>query len=66
VFIPPADFNHQTTWNAMQDFYRTLNQLHEHHWAQAMSFNNYDETENGADESMLSAYRIDFYLPSSP
>jgi hypothetical protein len=25
VFIPPANFNHQTMWNLMQDFYQILN-----------------------------------------
>ena len=67
VFIAPGDFDHLSTWNAMEDFYRMLNPLHERYWVQALNFNSYDDaTENGADESLLSAYRINFYLPSSP
>lgn len=51
----------------MEDFYRMLNPLRERYWVQALNFNSYDDaTENGADESLLSAYRINFYLPSSP
>ena len=66
VFVAPDDFNHKTTWNSLQDFHRTLSRLREHHWVQVLNFNDYDEVENVADESMLSACRIDFYLPSSP
>ena len=66
VFIAPDEFNHKTTWNSLRDFHRTLNRLCEHHWEQILNYNDLDESENVADESMLSACRIDFYLPSSP
>ncbi|KAI9452657.1 hypothetical protein BJY52DRAFT_1190152 [Lactarius psammicola] len=66
AFNPPSDFNHRTTWNAMKDFYRILDQISESRWAQALNFANNDDTESCVNESLLSAYRIDFYIPSSP
>ncbi|KAH9013111.1 hypothetical protein EDB85DRAFT_2098465 [Lactarius pseudohatsudake] len=66
AFHAPGDFNHRITWNSMNDFYKILDQLRESHWAQALNFDDFDDTENGADESFLSACRVDFYLPSSP
>ena len=66
VFIAPAEFSHEATWVVMKDFYENLNRLHESHWAQALDFDSYGETEKAVDESMLSTYRVDFYLPSSP
>ncbi|KAF8260234.1 hypothetical protein EI94DRAFT_1706462 [Lactarius quietus] len=64
-FIAPGEFDYPNIWNAMQDFYGILNKLHEHHWVQILNFNSYEEVENGADETLLSAFHIDFYLPSS-
>ncbi|KAI9436717.1 hypothetical protein H4582DRAFT_1816412, partial [Lactarius indigo] len=64
-FNAPGDFNHRTTWNSMKDFDRILSQVSESRWAQALNFVAYDE-ENRVDESLLSAYRADFYLSSSP
>ena len=66
TFIVPGDFKHESTWKAMQDFFRTLSRLREHHWMQALNFNNIEEVKHGADESLLSACRMDIYLPSSP
>ena len=35
-------------------------------WAHALTFDNHDDVIDGpADETMLSAYRADFYIPSS-
>ncbi|KAI9435240.1 hypothetical protein BJY52DRAFT_1197719 [Lactarius psammicola] len=66
AFNPPSDFNHRTTWNAMKDFYRILDQISESRWARALNFANNDDTESCVNESLLSAYHIDFYIPSSP
>lgn len=66
TFITPGAFDHLSTWNSMQDFYRTLNRCRERLWVEVLDFNGYDATEYGADESLLSACCIDFYLPSSP
>ncbi|KAF8258997.1 hypothetical protein EI94DRAFT_1814165 [Lactarius quietus] len=65
-FIAPGEFNYPNIWNAVQDFYGILDKLHEHHWVQILNFNSYEEVENSADKTLLSAFRIDFYLPSSP
>ncbi|KAH8977283.1 hypothetical protein EDB86DRAFT_3092671 [Lactarius hatsudake] len=66
AFHAPGEFNHQITWNSMKDFYKILDQVRESHWAQALKFDDFDDTESGTDESFLSACRVDFYLPSSP
>ena len=54
----------------MKDFFRTLNGARESHWEQALTLDSddgMDGTECCHDESMLSAFRADFYLPlSSP
>jgi hypothetical protein len=50
----------------MKDFYKILNRVHESHWGQALSFEDYnDSMESRVDDSMLSAYCMDFYLPPS-
>ncbi|KAH9015023.1 hypothetical protein EDB84DRAFT_1635082 [Lactarius hengduanensis] len=66
TFRAPSDFNHRTTWNSMKDFYRILDQISESRWMQALNFTDCDDIENPMDESLLSAYRIDIYIPSSP
>ncbi|KAH8980200.1 hypothetical protein EDB86DRAFT_2813877 [Lactarius hatsudake] len=63
-FNAPGDFNHQTSWNAMKDFDRILDRVSESRWAQALDFVDCDK--DNLDESMLSAYRVDLYLSSSP
>ncbi|KAH8985195.1 hypothetical protein EDB92DRAFT_2029478 [Lactarius akahatsu] len=63
-FNAPGDFNHQTSWNAMKDFDRILDQVSESRWARALDF--VDCNKENLDESVLSAYRADFYLSSSP
>lgn len=51
----------------MKDFFKNLTRVRESHWERAMQFNSFDDgMESQIDESMLSAYRADFYLPSSP
>ncbi|KAN0134486.1 hypothetical protein V8E53_007632 [Lactarius tabidus] len=67
AFNAPSDFNHLTTWNSMKDFYKILGRVRESHWKQAMTFDSFDDDdmECRIDESMLSAYCADFYLPSS-
>ncbi|KAH9162587.1 hypothetical protein EDB89DRAFT_1860711, partial [Lactarius sanguifluus] len=62
-FNAPCDFNHQTSWNAMKDFDRILDQVSESRWAQALDFMDCDK-ENLV-ESTLSAYRADLYLSST-
>ena len=67
AFNAPHEFNHQTTWNSMNDFHGVLDRLRGSHWAQALDFDVHDNSsENHADESSLSACRVDFYLPPSP
>ncbi|KAH9014755.1 hypothetical protein EDB85DRAFT_1876224 [Lactarius pseudohatsudake] len=68
AFHSPSDFNHRTMWNSMKDFFQILNQVSASRWTQALDFTGYDDTENPnhIDESLLSAYRINFYIPSSP
>ena len=54
-------------WNSMQDYYKILGRVCESCWEQALTFENSDDAaESHIDESMLSAYHIDFYLPSTP
>jgi len=62
----PGDFNHQATWRAMADFYKLFNRTRPSHWEDALKFDNEEDTEDRVDDSMLSAYRTDIFLPSSP
>ena len=51
----------------MRDYYKILGRVRESRWEQALTFENSDDAaESRVDESMLSAYRVDFYLPSTP
>ncbi|KAH9178032.1 hypothetical protein EDB89DRAFT_2064412 [Lactarius sanguifluus] len=68
AFHAPSDFNHRTMWNSMKDFFQILDQVSESRWTQALNFTGYNDAENSnhIDESLLSAYHTNFYIPSSP
>jgi hypothetical protein len=66
VFNAPPDFNHQSVWTSMGDYYRILGRTSQSRWTQALKFEDDDIIENHADDSLLSAYRADFTFPSSP
>jgi hypothetical protein len=66
VFSPPSDFDHKTCWNTMRQFYQSLGMLHKPQWMKILHFEDDAIMESRADESLLSAYRMDFYIPSSP
>ncbi|KAF8259013.1 hypothetical protein EI94DRAFT_1790722 [Lactarius quietus] len=49
------------------DFYTMMKRACESHWKQALNFSSSDDiAERCADESLLSAFRADFFLPPSP
>jgi hypothetical protein len=50
----------------MKHFYQSLGRVREGQWMQILSFEDDFITECHADESLLSAYCVDFYIPSSP
>ena len=62
----PKVFNHQNIWSSMNDYYGILDGVGQSHWARALNFDDHDNTESHADESLLSAYRANFFVPSSP
>ncbi|KAF8266370.1 hypothetical protein EI94DRAFT_1803221 [Lactarius quietus] len=66
VFNTPGDFNHQSTWRAMKDFYRMFEKTRPYHWEDVLTFDDHDDPEDHIDDSTLSAYCADFFLPSSP
>ena len=66
AFNTPSDFNHWSTWNSMKDFFKVLDKVRESRWEEALNFNDEDDTDGHINESLLSAYRVDFYLSSSP
>ncbi|KAH9083726.1 hypothetical protein EDB83DRAFT_2309653 [Lactarius deliciosus] len=57
-----------TKSSARSNFFQILDQVSKSHWTQALNFTGYDDTENlnNIDESLLSAYHTNFYIPSSP
>ncbi|KAH9046380.1 hypothetical protein EDB83DRAFT_2523371 [Lactarius deliciosus] len=55
-FNAPGDFNHRTSWNAMKDFDRILDQVSESCWARALDFVDCDK-EN-LDESPHKAWGL--------
>ncbi|KAF8258695.1 hypothetical protein EI94DRAFT_1814782 [Lactarius quietus] len=67
VFNPSGDFNQRTSWPTMQTFYLGFDHVCDFQWAEALDF---DKTENiespCANQSLLSAFHMDFYIPSSP
>ena len=71
AFHTPGDFDEKTTCKSMKDFYGALNQVRASDWEHALTFDSLDDeldgTESRLDESMVSAFRTDFYIPlSSP
>ncbi|KAF8256387.1 hypothetical protein EI94DRAFT_1711676 [Lactarius quietus] len=67
VFNPPGDFNQRTSWPAMQTFYLGFDRVHDFQWAEALDFNETKNIESPCtNQSLLSAFHMDFYIPSSP
>ena len=64
VFNPPGDFDQKTHWNPIRAFYTKISGVGEIHWVRALTFEDC-VTGFGVDESLLSAYRDDFFIPSS-
>ena len=62
----PNKFNQQNIWVSMKDYYQNLDQVSQSRWAIVLNFDDCDNTENDADESLLSAHRVNCYIPSSP
>ena len=66
AFKAPSEFTELATRKPMRDFFKNLARLRESHWEQAMQFTDgFGDGESQIDESMVSAYRADIYLPSS-
>jgi hypothetical protein len=67
-YIDPADFAYKTYWKAFQDFLGHTDRVSEGRWGIIMDEKDADEDDDQieVDESMISAYRGDLYIPSSP
>ena len=69
-FDPPRKFTHEEHWQMIQVFYGHIDRLSERRWKLALQCveNRYDGNNEAlhADESMISAFRADLYIPESP
>ncbi len=69
-FVKPPLFDHNHCWRPLEDFFRNLNRVKPEHWVTLLQFfdpNVIDAAEDDqGDRSMISAYRADMFIPSSP
>ena len=71
TFVQPPKFGHENYWQPIQDFSNHIDRLSENRWACVLDFKGGNGVEDddeveGGDRTMISAYRADFYIPSSP
>ena len=68
-YIQPPMFTHETYWRPLQIFYGHIDCLSERRWKLVLESGrsgSNDDDNLCADESMISAYRADLYIPLSP
>ena len=72
AFVAPPPFNHKNYWKPLGDFFANVNKVKEEWWASILCTQGPDEDETDGDsdtranESMISAFRADMYILSSP
>jgi hypothetical protein len=61
---------HEKYWRPLQVFYGHIDCLSERRWKLVLEFEssdgNNEDSSSHADESLISAYRADLYIPVSP
>ena len=69
VFVAPLLFNQRNCWKLLRDFFANINKVKEEQWLHIQGPDE-DEMDSDADaranESMISAFRVDMYITSSP
>ena len=73
AFVAPPQFNQKNCWKPLGDFFANINRVKEEQWASILCIqgpNEDSEMDGGGDaranESMISAFHADMYIPSSP
>jgi len=76
AFVAPPPFNQGNCWKPLGDFIGNINKVKEERWASILRIQGPDEDKTDVDsdtlgdtranESMISAFRADMYIPSSP
>ena len=69
TFVQPSQFSHECSWQAMKTFFGHVDRLSERRWGLILDVkSDVEESDEdvGVDQSMISAYRADLYIPSSP
>ena len=76
LYTSPPHFNYDNCWKPLGDFFKNINKIKEDRWAmllQVRSNNERDQDDMASDgdsvhgdQSMISAYCAEMYVPSSP
>ena len=72
AFVAPPLFNQRNCWKPLGDFFANINKVKEERWASVLCIQGPDEDEMDSDtdaqvnESIISAFHVDMYIPSSP
>lgn len=69
TYQQPPQFGHNEYWRPLQIFYGHVDRISENHWHCVLALGgnrNKSDEDLDANKSMISAYRGDFYVPSSP
>ena len=74
AFVMPPLFNQSNCWKPLGVFFANINKVKEDRWASILhirgsdgdEMDGYNNTQAQVNESMISAFRADMYIPSSP
>ena len=76
TYTSPPHFNYDYCWKPLRDFFKNIDKIKEDRWAMVLQVRSNNEGEQGdvasdgdsvhANQSMISAYRAEMYVPSSP
>ena len=75
AFVIPPLFNQSNCWKPLGDFFANINKVKEDRWVSILlsirkpdgdEMDSDDNAQARVNESMISAFRADMYIPSSP
>jgi hypothetical protein len=69
VYVDPPQFNHDKCWSPLKDFHANIDRVKAERWKSLLQFRvqgTIEDSDGHGDRSMISAFRADMYIGSSP
>lgn len=71
AYVAPPPFAHQHYWQPLAMFLSKVDRVSERRWKEILMFGHASDDDDAdselrADQSTISAFRADLYIPSSP